>query len=142
MFFVFILFLLPLRAFAVEYDAPITNPWDLEDVLVEVTPLENSSRSAELPLHPALLPSIAQSAIRFYQHRIAGESTSRCPFHISCSRFAQSAITRHGSIKGVAMFIDRYFFREHMGSQLYYPLRETWRGKFLRLKLDDSYYLE
>ncbi len=90
---------------------------------------------------PVLLKSVAQSAIQFYRRRIASQSTDRCPFRISCSHFAEKAVERFGFFRGVALFIDRHFFREHVGALHLYPLRETWRNNRIKLKLDDSFYL-
>ena len=90
---------------------------------------------------PALLESFARPAIHFYRRRISSQSTDRCPFHISCSHFAEKAVERFGLVRGVALFIDRHFFREHVGARQLYPLRETWRNNRIKLKLDDSFYL-
>ncbi len=48
---------------------------------------------------------------------------------------------RFGLLRGVALFIDRHYFREHPGAVHLYPLRETWRNNRIRLKLDDSFFL-
>ncbi len=76
--------------------------------------------------------------IKLYQHKIATQSVSRCPFYISCSNYAFQAIEKHGLIIGVCYFIDRHFYRENISSFYHYSLRETDDGI---LKLDDSFYL-
>ena len=48
---------------------------------------------------------------------------------------------RFGLLRGVALFIDRHYFREHPAALHLYPLRETWRDNRFRLKLDDSFFL-
>ena len=88
-----------------------------------------------------MLESLARPSIQFYRRHIASQSTDRCPFHVSCSRFAEKAVERFGFVRGVALFIDRHFFREHMYAPQLYRLRETWRDNRIKLKLDDSFYL-
>ena len=48
---------------------------------------------------------------------------------------------RFGLVRGAALFIDRHYFREHVGALHLYPLRETWRNHRIKLKLDDSFFL-
>ena len=109
-------------------------PWEPEDL-----PAANPARPQPPP--PTLLKSLAPPAIRFYRRHIATQSTERCPFHISCSHFAEKAVERFGLVRGAALFIDRHYFREHVGALHLYPLRETWRNHRIKLKLDDSFFL-
>ena len=129
-----ILMLVPLSGFADEYASEIEVPWEPEDL-----PVGDPTRFRSPP--PTLLKSLARPAIQFYRRRIASQSIDRCPFHISCSHFAEKAVERFGFVRGVALFIDRHFFREHAGALKAYPLRETWRNNRIKLKLDDSFYL-
>ena len=126
--------LFPLSGFTEEYASEIEVPWEPEDL-----PIGDSTGFQPPP--PALLKSLARPAIHFYRRRIASQSTDRCPFHISCSHFAEKAVERFGFVRGVALFIDRHFFREHAGALHLYPLRETWINNRIKLKLDDSFYL-
>ena len=109
-------------------------PWEPEE-------LPASAPASPAPPPPAVLQSLAPPAIQFYRRHIASQSTDRCPFHVSCSRFAEKAVERFGFVRGVALFIDRHFFREHMYAPQLYRLRETWRDNRIKLKLDDSFYL-
>ncbi len=126
--------LVPLNGLADEYASEIEVPWEPENL-----PVDDSTRLRPPP--PALLKSLARPAIHFYRQRIASQSTDRCPFHISCSHFAEKAVERFGFVRGVALFIDRHYFREHAGALHLYLLRETWRNNRIKLKLDDSFYL-
>ena len=129
-----ILLLVPLSGFADEHASEIEVPWEPEDLPV-------GDPTSLRPRPPALLKSFARPAIHFYRRRIASQSTDRCPFHISCSHFAEKAVERFGFVQGVALFIDRHYFREHAGALNLYPLRETWINNRIKLKLDDSFYL-
>ena len=129
-----ILMMVPLSGLADEYVSEIEVPWEPEDLPV-------SDPTSLQPPPPALLKSLARPAIHFYRRRIASQSTDRCPFHISCSHFAEKAVERFGFVQGVALFIDRHYFREHAGAIHLYSLRETWRNNRIKLKLDDSFYL-
>ena len=126
--------LVPLSGFAEEYVSEIEVPWEPEDL-----PVGDSTRFRPPP--SALLKSLARPAIHFYRRHISSQSTDRCPFHISCSHFAEKAVERFGFVQGVALFIDRHFFREHVGARQYYALRETLVSNRITLKLDDSFYL-
>ena len=125
----------PLAGLDEEYAAGIEVPWEPEEL-----PADDGARFRSPP-PPALLESLARPAIRFYRRRMAVQSIDRCPFHISCSRFAEKAVERFGFVRGVALFVDRHFYREHAGALRLYPLRETWSGGRIKLKLDDSFYL-
>ncbi|MDE2797925.1 MAG: membrane protein insertion efficiency factor YidD [Gemmatimonadota bacterium] len=131
-----IFMLFPLRGLADEHASGIEVPWEPEELLVG-TPIHLNKRLQS----PTLLKSFAQSGIQFYRRRIEPQSTNRCPFHISCSHFAEKAIERFGFIRGIAIFMDRHFFREHAGALQAYPMRETWRNNRIKLKLDDSFFL-
>jgi hypothetical protein len=101
---------------------------------------EPEERGATAPQHPkdfSLLPAVADQLVSFYQKKISPQSISRCPFKISCSTFAQRAIERYG-IFGVAMFIDRYYYRENHEAFAHYKLVVTNQGI---LKLDDALFL-
>lgn len=117
-----------------EHVPAIDAPWEPEDL-----PAADLARPGPPP--PSLLKSLAPPAIRFYRRHVATQSTERCPFHISCSHFAEKAVERFGLVRGVALFIDRHYFREHAGALRLYPLREAWRRGRIRPKLDDSFFL-
>lgn len=82
------------------------------------------------------LVSGMQAFIHLYQSKAAPNSISRCPFLISCSHYADDALTKYG-LFGVPVFIDRFFYRE--SSELFelYP-KVFVNGK---PKYDDSFYL-
>lgn len=133
---ILLLVFLPRTCLSSEHSSTLDAPWEPEDL-----PVAESVSWTKPPQKPALLKPLAQSAIQFYRRHIAIESTDRCPFHISCSRFAEKAVQRFGFVRGIALFIDRHFFREHIGAQQYYALRETLVNNRITLKLDDSFYL-
>lgn len=129
-----LILVLALEGLAEENDSKVEVPWEPEEVSVDVP-------HRLRPPPPALLKSLARPAIHFYRRRIAVQSIDRCPFHISCSNFAERAVERFGLVRGVALFIDRHYFREHSGALHLYPLREARRNDRIRLKLDDSFFL-
>ncbi len=49
----------------------------------------------------------------FYQTKIGSKTIHRCPFEVSCSKYLIQSVENHGWIKGTALFIDRYFYREN-----------------------------
>ena len=131
-----VLLLAAASGFADRQPSEIELPWEPEDLRAsDPLRLENRFQS------PSLLNSLARPAIHFYRRRIASQSIDRCPFHVSCSHFAEKAVERFGFLRGTALFIDRHFFREHAGARQLYTLRETWRDNRIKLKLDDSFYL-
>ena len=133
---ILLLVFLPRTCLSSEHSSTLDVPWEPEDL-----PVAEAASWTEPLQKPALLKPLAQSAIQFYRRRIAIESTDRCPFHISCSRFAEKAVQRFGFVRGIALFIDRHFFREHVGARQYYSLREALVNNRITLKLDDSFYL-
>lgn len=108
---------------------PIVDAWDVQDAHSFLT------TTTSLPQH--FLVSLSNSVISLYQKDISIQSVSRCPFEISCSHFAKRSISEYGII-GVAMFVDRYFYRENIESFINYKLIKTKSGI---LKLDDKLYL-
>lgn len=81
------------------------------------------------------LGDLALSAIHFYQRDMRDKSISRCPYRVSCSRFAVREIQRHGFIIGLAYFLDRFFYRENEEAMQHYPTVVMPDGS---LKLDDG----
>jgi putative component of membrane protein insertase Oxa1/YidC/SpoIIIJ protein YidD len=73
--------------------------------------------------------------IGYYQRHIAVNSVQRCPFALSCSRYAQDRIGRLG-LYGVLLFIDRYFYRETVFARQTYPYTVRPDGT---MALDDGY---
>ena len=107
---------------------PIQDSWE---------PEEREPPATKTLQHFSILPIIADPLISFYQTKISPHSISRCPFKISCSTFAQRAIERYG-LFGIAMFIDRYYYRENHEAFAHYKLVVTDQGI---LKLDDALFL-
>jgi len=81
---------------------------------------------------------VIEYLIDFYQKNISVKSIERCPFKTSCSNFARHVFERYGIIKGMMLFIDRYYFREHKYSYRYY-IKIIKDDKIL---LDDDLFLE
>lgn len=52
-------------------------------------------------------PTIAASPIHFFRHYLSGADGQRCPMTPSCSRYALTAIDRHGALMGWIMTCDR-----------------------------------
>ena len=48
-----------------------------------------------------------------YQMRIGSKTIHRCPFEVTCSHFLTQSVEKYGIIKGTALFLDRYFYREN-----------------------------
>lgn len=107
---------------------PIVDAWETFDTTFY--------KSNLLPPRSIFL-DLADDLITFYQNDISIESISRCPFVISCSSFCKEAINKYGLL-GLAMFIDRYFYRENIDAFSHYNLIQTNYGV---LKLDDKIYL-
>jgi hypothetical protein len=126
---IFTLFLLYSNSFCQSLDSTI-NPWEWEDL----TDLKNN----ETLFYVSNGNVLANKLISFYRQKIAVNSISRCPFQISCSQYALLAVKRYGVIKGVALFVDRNFYRENIAIFYYYPLVED---NNCLLKLDDAYFL-
>lgn len=57
--------------------------------------------------------SFLDQATQAYQTKISSKTIHRCPFEISCSRFLRISVEKHGTVKGFALFLDRYFYREN-----------------------------
>jgi len=91
--------------------------------------------SKEAPRYLDFFSNAEVSAISFYQTNLSPKSISRCPFSLSCSRFAVESIKQRGPLFGACLFIDRYFYRENEEAYLHYGLVEVRDGT---LKLDDA----
>ena len=107
-----------------------SEPWEPQDIY-SAAPVSHTGNTGTSFLSP-----IGNFLISAYQDNARTTSQSRCPFYISCSRFAKESIAVYG-IFGAFMFIDRYFYREHTAMRLYYSYRATPGGI---LKLDDEDY--
>lgn len=110
----------------------IAEPWEPGE--------ENIFEISQINQHPPttnFIFELLDNSISFYQKNIAQRSIHRCPFKISCSAFAKTAISQYG-IVGLAMFLDRYYFRENKLAFIYYKRVEEKNGI---LKLDDSPFL-
>ena len=102
-------------------------PWD-----------EGETWTDSNPRHPGFLNSGARFLIGFYRRHTATNSISRCPFAISCSRYAEEAIGHFGFVHGLLLFIDRHLYREHTYAWDLYPVVESPDGV---LRLDDGFFL-
>jgi hypothetical protein len=99
----------------------------------------NLLRPQEVVRAPSSLPDmILLPAISLYRSSLSGRSVSRCPFEISCSRFASMAIERHGFL-GYLIFMDRYFYRENAAAFSLYTRKSTPNNT---IKLDDKIFLD
>ncbi|MBC8549262.1 MAG: membrane protein insertion efficiency factor YidD [Candidatus Brocadiales bacterium] len=65
--------------------------------------------------------SFLETTDSFYQGRIGAKTIHRCPFNVSCSQYAKVSIKKYGWIKGLALFLDRYFYRENISISKKYP---------------------
>lgn len=107
--------------------------WEPDDLPVHQVSLAQG-KSLVFPL-----TNVSLALVRMYQKKISPNSVlHRCPFKTSCSAFAYESIQANGIIKGLVMFIDRYYFRENPGTPFQYPLHEGQQGI---LKLNDDFYL-
>ena len=107
--------------------------WEPEDIEPIYKKLEIDNK-----FEPTLIKLLFNNLINWYQSDISSNTIKRCPFFISCSNFAQQAITQYGFFIGICFFIDRNLYREHNYSSIYYFLRES---DTMLLLLDDSYYI-
>ena len=105
-------------------------PWEKDEIKVS-SKAENSS-----PLY--LFNSIGKNSIKMYQNKIAVKSTSRCPYHISCSNYALKALEKYNFYYAFLLFIDRNLYREHFSAYGYYNYIIYEDN---RLKLDDTFFL-
>lgn len=83
----------------------------------------------DISLETSPLKIIISEIVSFYQVKISSKSIERCPFTISCSKFLITEIDNHRIMKGFALFIDRYFYRENISIPKHYPLKIN--NKFL-----------
>ena len=79
----------------------------------------------EDPLETSVPGIAAKAAIVFFQRYISPADGPRCNFYPSCAEYCKSAIQKHGFIKGIILFEDR-FMRDHGFGFDYYP--EVWVG--------------
>lgn len=85
----------------------------------------------------SIIGMFSRSAVSWYHSTSSSHSVARCPFEISCSRFAVMALDRYG-IAGVPLVLDRYFFRENAEAFSLYERKAVRNGV---VKLDDALYL-
>ncbi len=64
--------------------------------------------------------SFLVDANQVYQTKIGTKTIHRCPFETSCSKFLEISVEEHGAVKGFALFLDRYFYRENIMIQQNY----------------------
>lgn len=104
---------------------PVDEPFEPELAVAPSPPAER---------RPSLLVDFATFAIQGYQHSHRDVSIARCPYAVSCSRFALESIQTHGFALGTLLFVDRFFYRENTSARERYRLVR--QGG--RLLLDDS----
>jgi hypothetical protein len=94
--------------------------------------------------HPAPPPAakpetlagdVFEALVAAYRANEAHTTIRRCAFSVTCSSFAEKAISRYGFLVGGVVFIDRYFYRENADSRNHYPLIGAPDGTY---RLDDS----
>jgi len=101
-------------------------PWDFDQPAV----------AAPSPAEPATLAGdIFRGLVLAYRENGTNVSIHRCIFHVSCSHFAERALSKYGVVEGGIMFIDRYFYRENQAAKAFYPLAGESDGTY---RLDDS----
>jgi len=66
---------------------------------------------SEMTTSPALI--LAEKLVSLYQSKAGVNSINRCPFSVSCSNYLVQSINDKGFLLGLALFIDRYFYREN-----------------------------
>ena len=100
-------------------------PWDfgLPEPVTGSTP----------PKAPAT--DLFQALVGAYRDNSARTSVARCIFHVSCSHFAEKALSKYGLIGGGVVFIDRYFYRENDAARNFYPRIGEADGTY---RLDDG----
>ena len=108
-------------------------PWEKEDIISQQERGEQSSKIRSLPFE-----YLSGAVISWYQKEVGTNSISRCPYRISCSRFAKRAIDEHGFLLGISLFIDRNLYRENSHMYENYDLVLSKNGT---MKLDDEFYL-
>lgn len=115
---------------AVSQEPPELGPDEPFEPAPEVSP----EATAEAPgFRP--LADLALRLVRYYQTDIGVHSIARCPYAVSCSRYAAGQIERHGAVIGLAYFLDRFFYRENTAAiGLYGAVRGADGG----LRLDDG----
>lgn len=82
------------------------------------------------PLMAQFAPErILSNVITLYQTVISSQDMPVCIFELSCSRYGQQTLTKHGLVKGVLMASDRFQRCNGIGRKLY-PVNLT-TGKFI-----------
>lgn len=87
---------------------------------------------------PSLAVDLYRTLVEAYRDNKETTSIHRCLFDVSCSHFAERAITNRGVLVGSILFVDRYFFRENFSAWQYYPKFKDADGDY---RLNDSYFL-
>jgi putative component of membrane protein insertase Oxa1/YidC/SpoIIIJ protein YidD len=85
-----------------------------------------------------LAGDVFDGLVAAYRSNKETTTVHRCLFDVSCSHFAERALNRYGALVGTVVFIDRYFYREHVRSGDWYPRIKEDDGTYL---LDDSFYV-
>ena len=119
------------QQFPIETD--YEEPWEKEDISSQEEQSYSNSEISSLPFK-----YLSRALISWYQKDVGTKSISRCPYVISCSRFAMRAIENHGFLLGISLFIDRNIYRENSHMYENYDLV---LGEDGSMKLDDEFYL-
>jgi hypothetical protein len=83
----------------------------------------------------SLLGDVFEGLVTAYRKNEAATTIRRCSFQVTCSLFAEKAVSRYGFVIGGVLFVDRYFYRENQDSRNHYPLIGEPDGTY---RLDDS----
>lgn len=107
----------------------VEEPWEPELTTARHSPWDERPEPAYRPIG-----DVFSLLVDYYRAEIGPDSIRRCPFHETCSAFAQRTLREHGAL-GILWIIDRYFYREHAAAGGYYPRVAERSGV---LKLDDA----
>ena len=110
----------------------VDEPWEAEDLPSSYNQKDTINTTFNHYISYPLL-----EMINWYQDEVSPNSIQRCIFNISCSNFAEIAISKYGLV-GLLFFIDRYFYRENSEAYIHYPRIIKKNGQ---IKLDDKEFL-
>ncbi len=91
----------------------MANSFSLLLAMLILCPIQAQLQTGLSDIEQKQQDSFLTKANNKYQSIIGSKTIHRCPFEISCSHFLTISIKNHGTIKGTALFLDRYFFREN-----------------------------
>lgn len=112
-----------------EWTPDVEEPWEPELTTARHFPQDERPAPEYRPIG-----DVFSWLVDYYRAEIGPDSIRRCPFHETCSAFAQRTLREHGAL-GILWIMDRYFYREHAAAGRYYE-RVSERSRIL--KLDDG----